>query len=253
MTPEKKKRITKPAPSEATRFLLENCMDFLNLPFEKFSCQLAVGEDIPGVADLVLPAVANPLSVFMKWHLQLHDLLRILKDCGWEEQKTLQSLLCTLSGTRTMIGIALGQHGNSVSFPANYREMPEPWDHPVSNCDIHTWIHDALRCLAFSPSWHSKGSTQLDLLPYDPRTFFQPGSNPPLSEKDRINTWIRGFRGFMVKTIGDSFGANNGEISNGAFYIGQCRCGKIFKKPSIDTLYCSGACKKASYRDKLKS
>lgn len=153
----KKKRMPKPLPNSATRFLLENCLDFLNLDFEELSCKLAVGEKMKDLAEAILPAVAKPLSVIM--NLPYSQVVRSMKGCGWEEKFPLQHLVTTLSGARAMIRQALMKDGGQtcVFFSANHYEKFEDFERPVNNISILAWMNEAMSGLKFSSAWHGWG------------------------------------------------------------------------------------------------
>jgi len=240
----------KPLPNGATRFLIDNCMDFFNLDFEKLSHELVFDNcDLLAVANVILPTVANPLSVISG--ATLDQTIRSMKGCGWEEKFPLQHLLCTLAGVRAMIHTALGGGGH-VNFPANYYEKHGSFERPTNNIDLISWLEDAMKGLYSWPAWHSAGHTRIELLPYNRRDFTS-DSKKLMSERDRFNTWLKGFRGYMVKMIGESFDAWSGETPNGAFFIGNCpKCFKIFEKKTQRQIFCSPSCQEALKQDRYR-
>lgn len=251
MNTERKKRIPKPPPNEATRFLLEVALPFLELPFDRLSSAVPWPERLEDAADAILPSVATIIWDLGGRNFKPEDTLMNLENCGWRDSRVLQHLLCTISGCRSMISAATKKSGGGscVTFPHCYYETISPWKEPVRDIDLHSWIRDALETVRPWAVWVGLGHTYVE--------WMAPGRHPQTlgTGADMINSWKAGVRAELVRKIAESFHAKKiGEPPNGAYYLGVCsHCGKVMLRDRTTKTTCSDACRKAKARIEARS
>lgn len=242
-TEKKKKRIPKPLPNGATRFLLDYALPFLGLNWLEIGKEIFLNsenpEEIKCIAEKIFPSVAIPLSKMQEHNQESID--RQMSEL-WVNPQSLYHLLYTASGCRKMIEIATKEKaGNMVNLPGNYRETGLAG----ANESLEGWINRSLSKMAPIVSW-TKNNSQIKFKSYDYNKL--PGKG---TQADIFNSELDGFRGRLIMIISESFSTWNGEKANGIFFIGCCpRCGKIFEKKRNNQEYDRNTCRNEFTRKK---